>query len=46
MTKGSFPKYIQHKRSRLTDIENELVVTSGREGEYRSEGVGGTDYWG
>ena len=34
------------KRSKLTNIENKLVVNSeGGEGQYRSGGLGGTNYW-
>ena len=34
------------KRSKLTNIENKLVVNSeGEEGQYRSGGLGGTNYW-
>ena len=33
------------KRSRLTDIENKLVVTSGVEGKYRGRRLRGTNYY-
>ena len=32
-----------NKKSRLIDIENKLVITSGG-GQYRSEGEGGTNF--
>ena len=35
----------KQKRSRLTDIENKLVVTTWGGGQYRDREVGGTNHW-
>ena len=47
--KNTFKNHCQlFKRSRLTDRENKLVITSGewREGQDRGEEMRGTNYWG